>query len=244
MLSERGLARSHTSLWLNCAPRLNAQLMSQLDQMPSEQGPVHRWALPYVAQAPFSHNDVIAEVAFGMFNFLIENKSQSIRVINDAQIDKIIKLAIQQLSIIRGGPGFPREWFSQDHLEDATQLSSRLFEKLIIDPGHIMVHPRLEGLGILMSCHPDIIQGKQLIEVKMSRYPFRSQDLRQLIIYAMLAWFQGIELDFLTLINPRLGVSWQFSNENLAFLVSNDPPVILFQKLQEYLTGETIDRWV
>jgi hypothetical protein len=97
---------------------------------------------------------------------------------------------------------------------------------------------------MLASCHPDIIQGRQLSEVKMSKYGFRTQDIRQLIVYAMLAWYQGIQVDTLALINPRLGVTWHFTSENLAFLVSNDSAVMLFQKLQEYLTGDSIDHWM
>ena len=243
MLSERGLARGHISLWLRCAPHLNEQLINRLHQTPSGQSPVQNWAMPYEGTAPSRHNDVIAEVAFGIFNYLIEKKSPNTEDMPSQKINEIIKLAIQQLSIIRGGSGFPREWFSAEHLKDATQLASRLFEQFINEPHHVMVHSRLEGLGTLASCHPDIIHGSQLIEVKMSKYGFRTQDLRQLIIYSMLAWYQGIELDSLALINPRLGVTWQFTVEDLAFLVSNDPPAMLFHQLQAYLTGDSIDQW-
>jgi hypothetical protein len=244
MFSERGLARGHTNLWLNCAPRLNEQLINRLHQSPSELISKNFWALPHEGNAPSKHNDVIAEVAFGIFNYSVEKQSSRIEDISFKNTDLIIQLAIQQLAVIRGGTGFPREWFSADHLEDATLLASRLFEQLQNNQEQILVHPRLEGLGMLASCHPDIIQGRQLIEVKMSKYGFRTQDLRQLIVYALLAWYQGIEIDTLTLINPRLGITWQFTVDNLAFLVSNDSHAVLFQQLQEYLTGDSIDRWV
>jgi len=244
MLSERGLARGHTNLWLSCAPRLNQQLVNRLPHSSSELILVKNWALPYEGKSPSRHNDVIAEVAFGIFNYLVEKQTPTIEGISTAKIDHIIQLAIQQLSMIRGGSGFPREWFSSDHLDDATQLAFRLFEQLKDDLEHVLVHPRLEGLGMLASCHPDIIRERQLIEVKMSKYGFRTQDLRQIIVYAMLAWYQDIEIDSLALINPRLGVTWQFSVENLAFLVSNDSAVLLYQQLQEYLTGDSIDRWM
>lgn len=244
MLSERGLARGHTNLWLSCAPRLNEQLINRLHQSQSELISKNQWAFSYEGNASSKHNDVIAEVAFGIFNYSVEKQSSRIEDISFKNTDLIIQLAIQQLAVIRGGSGFPREWFSADHLEDATLLASRLFEQLQNNQEQILVHPRLEGLGMLASCHPDIIQGRQLIEVKMSKYGFRTQDLRQLIVYAMLAWHQGIEIDTLTLINPRLGITWQFTVDNLAFLVSNDSYTVLFQQLQEYLTGDSIDRWV
>ena len=244
MLSERGLARGHTNLWLSCAPRLNEQLINRLHQSPSELIGVKNWAMPYEGKSPSRHNDVIAEVAFGIFNHLVEENSSVITKISEEKTNLIIQHAIKQLAIIRGGTGFPREWFSSEHLEDATLLASRLSDQLQNDREKILVHPRLEGLGMLASCHPDIIHGRQLSEVKMSKYGFRTQDIRQIIVYAMLAWYQGIQVDTLALINPRLGVTWHFSSENLAFLVSNDSAVMLFQKLQEYLTGDSIDRWM
>lgn len=244
MLSERGLARGHTNLWLNCAPRLNEKLINQLHQSQTELISIHHWAIPYVGHSPSKHNDVIAEVAFGIFNYLVEKNSSSVEDISVKNTDLIIQHAIQQLAAIRGGDGFPREWFTADHLEDATLLASRLFEQLQANQQQLLVHPRLEGLGMLASCHPDIIQGRQLIEVKMSKYGFRTQDLRQLIVYAMLAWYQSIEIDTLTLINPRIGITWQFTVDNLACLVSNDSPAVIFQQLQEYLTGDSIDHWV
>jgi len=242
MLSERQLSRSHTSLWSYCAPRLNAKLVNSIELLQTAQNSVKRWDCPLETAITPQHNDLIAEVAFGIFNYLVEHNTNDIHSIDHISMEKIILHAIYQMSIIRKGTGFPRECFTLGHTADSSLLAHRLYKELKKYKGTPKVHYRLNGLGLLASCHPDIIIDKQLLEVKMSRYSFRAEDLRQLILYATLAWFNGIKLEILTLINPRLGITWQFSVQELAFLVSNDTPTVLYQKLEEYLTGESKSR--
>jgi len=239
MLSERQLSRSHAGLWSYCAPRLNAQLVNSIELLQTAHNSVKKWDSPLETAITSQHNDVIAEVAFGIFNYLVENNTSYIHSIDQVSMEKIILHAIYQMSIIRKGTGFPREWFTLGHIADSSLLAHRLYKELGKYKGTPKVHHRLNGLGLLASCHPDIIIDQQLFEVKMSRYSFRAEDLRQLILYATLAWFNGIKLEILTLINPRLGITWQFSVQDLAYLVSNDTPTILYQKLEEYLTGES-----
>ena len=44
-----------------------------------------------------------------------------------------------------------------------------------------------------------------MIEIKSSAYGFRIEDFRQLFLYQFLAIQNGITLDRLVLVNPRLG---------------------------------------
>lgn len=80
----------------------------------------------------------------------------------------------------------------------------------------------LPGTGIVDHCHPDLMCGTELIEVKMSRTIFRLADLQQLLVYTALAWLgTDRKIERVTLTNPVLGVAWSFELRELIREISD-----------------------
>jgi len=240
MLSERQLAAGFADLWRYWTPRLGPAFLASLREGGEHQGCVSRWAAPLASEVPARDNDLIAEIAFGLFFALAasgRNRKQRPFLVWSAQlVDSLIEASLARLALLRGSEELPRQWVSAAHLADCKALATRLYEHLAGFDETIEVHQRLEGIGMLNACHPDVLQGRSLVEVKMSKSSFRTVDLRQALVYAAMAHGHGIELDELALINPRLGLSWRFTLEGLVDQIAGTTPARLFDSIIRFVT--------
>jgi hypothetical protein len=114
-------------------------------------------------------------------------------------------------------------------------LAERLHEHLTAPGKPLQVQPRIPGTGLLQACHPDVLRGEELIEVKMSQASFRSTDIRQAVIYAALLHAEGERtVHALSLVNPRLGVTWHFALEDLARETAGCSAGLLLERISEW----------
>jgi hypothetical protein len=99
----------------------------------------------------------------------------------------------------------------------------------------------LPGTGIVDACHPDLIAGVELIEVKMARTIFRLSDIRQVLVYVALAWLgTDRRLQSVSLTNPMLGISWSFDLHTLIREISGESPARFFDKFDRLSRGEVV----
>lgn len=241
MLSERQLARGFAGAWQQWTPHLDAGFLASFRPGGSWAQAAQAWAPALAAQAPARHNDVVAEIAFGLVCAGLEEASLPIERLPEAEVEGVIGDALARLALLRRSEGLPREAVGAQHLDDARQLAVRLRDHLRGFPGTTRVHERLEGAGLLAACHPDIIQGDVIIEVKMSQVSFRSVDLRQLLVYAAMAHWNGRPARGLALVNPRLGLTWRFGVEALVEKVADCTPSTLFRALERFVSE---DGWI
>jgi hypothetical protein len=235
MISERQFIRSFPEMWKVWLPNLTPGLLHQISTFCELGMLVEHWSNPLTPQAPTAHNDLIAEIAFCSFSRVasMENFTNEDLAITNLDISK----AIESMVLIRGGR-FPMSSITKAHLEDSQRLMERLVKKLLTDSSSIVeIHPRLRGYGFLSSCHPDIIQGSNLIEIKMSKYGFRGSDIKQLLAYATLAHFNEREINEVSLLNPRLGILWKFTLKEFVRIFSNRRPTQLFEEIGSCLLG-------
>jgi hypothetical protein len=240
VLSERQLARGFADAWRCWTPHLDARLLASLRPDGTWQEAAQQWAPPLQATAPAKHNDAVAEIAFGLFCAELEEPAHPLEAFPVLDVEPIIEDALSRVALLRRGVGLVREDIGAEHLADARAMATRLRDHLGEQDGTPRVHERLEGAGVLAACHPDIMQGSTLVEVKMSKTGFRSADLRQLLVYAAMAHWNGIPAKELALVNPRLGLSWRFGVDELVERVADTTPDALFKDIERFVSEELL----
>lgn len=238
MLSERQLARGYAAAWQQWTPHLDASFLASLRPDGAWAHATSAWAPPLQAQAPARHNDVVAEIAFGLLCAGLEDAAFPIERLPANEVEGVVADALSRLALLRRSEGLPREAVGTPHLEDAYALALRLRDHLRGFPGTTRVHERLEGSGLLAACHPDVMQDDVIVEVKMSQVSFRSADLRQLLVYAAMAHWNHQPARELALVNPRLGLTWRFDVEALVQRVSDSTPASLYRSIERFVSEE------
>ena len=240
MLSERQLARGFSYVWRQWAPHLDARLLATLRPGGDWSHAVRNWAPMMQANVPAKQNDLVAEIAFGLFCAGIEDPQRPFDKFPEAETESIVADALERVALLRRAEVISRTSIGSTHMTDACELAARLRSHLAEFDGKPLVHEPLEGAGVLSACHPDVIQGDAIIEVKMSQLSFRSADLRQLLIYAAMAHWNDRPARKLALVNPRLGLSWRFDVDELVEKAADTTPRALFGTIQRFVSEELL----
>lgn len=198
MASEKYIAKFDEQLWRQCAPALSKTYQANFRSVLASTASRYQFAKPFVHRERPALNDLVAEISFAH-----AARSHDLRLRNEDR--NITQCAIDRINLVSGKQLKPDN-VSIATLRDSIALSHRLNQFLEQNTAvDIKFHPRLRGYGFLNSCSPDILATHTLIEVKTSAYGFRLEDFRQLFLYQFLAFQNGIHLDRLVLVNPRLG---------------------------------------
>lgn len=240
MASERQLVRGYQSWWAQWTPGLDANLIMR---MSTHQGPalgqVLAWESPVFSALPPRDSDLVAESAFGLFAFAAEAKV-AVELIPQDQVLLAVKGATDRILLLRGTGRSLEGLMTPEHIKFAKCLASRLLAWTSRLAGALEVQPRLPGTGIVDHCHPDLICGTELIEVKMTRTIFRLPDLQQLLVYSALAWLgTDRQIERITLTNPMLGVAWRFELRALIHEISGLSSSRFFDQFDEMSRGES-----
>ena len=211
-------------------------------RMSNHENPAHgqvlTWESPVFSALPPRDSDLIAESAFGLFTYAAEAKVP-VELIPQDQVWLAIKGATDRILILRGTGRSLEGMMTPEHVQFAKSLASRLLAWTSKLPGKLEIQPKLPGTGIVDHCHPDLICGTELIEVKMSRTLFRLPDLQQLLVYSALAWLgTDRQIDRITLTNPMLGVAWSFELRALIREISGLSSSKFFDQFDEMSRGE------
>jgi hypothetical protein len=239
MASERQLIRGHRSWWARWTPGLDASLMMRMSNPESPApGQVLTWESPVFSALPPRDSDLIAESAFGLFAYAAEAKVP-VELIPPDQVGLAVKGATDRILILRGTGRSLEGLMTPEHIQFAQRLAIRLLAWASKLPGVIEIQPKLPGAGIIDHCHPDLICGTELIEVKMSRTLFRLPDLQQLLVYSALAWLgTDRQIERVTLTNPMLGVAWTFELRPLIREISGLSTSRFFEQFHEMSRGD------
>ena len=179
MLSERQLARGLRSWWVRWAPGLDQPWIARMHAGGTPAHRVVRWTPPLHSKLAARDADLIAETAFGLFARAFQEK-RTVESLPDETRRVIVWAATQRIMLLRGTGRDLTSLMTESHLVESETLAVRLLDWTRARGHPPEIPPRLPGLGLVDACHPDIIAGPELIEVKMARSPFRLDDLRQL----------------------------------------------------------------
>lgn len=126
---------------------------------------------------------------------------------------------------------------------EAVDLSSRLRQIVSTIGGDVVVRPTFRGCGFLSEATADLIVGDCLVEVKAGKRSFRGEDVRQVLAYLALNHAaQGIAIERVALVNPRMGTYTILSVSTLALRVATTSHDELFNRIIYALTSGTPSR--
>jgi hypothetical protein len=99
------------------------------------------------------------------------------------------------------------------------------------------------GCGIVNSCEGDVQVGESLYEVKAGDRGFRVSDIRQLLIYAALAYSSdNLSFTKIGLFNPRTGMAWTKSIDEVCIAISGTKANDVLPRVVEHMQTSSIYR--
>ena len=238
MVSERQLIRGYRPWWARWTPGLDTNLIMRItNQQDRYPGQVLAWESPVFSTLPPQNSDLIAESAFGIFAYAAEAKV-AVELIPQDQVLIAVQRATDRILLLRGTGRSLEGLMTPEHIQFAKCLATRLLDWTSRLREKLEIQPKLPGTGIVDACHPDLICGTELIEVKMSRNIFRLSDIHQLLVYSALAWLgTDRQIERVTLTNPMLGVAWSFELRSLIREISGLSTPRFFDQFDEMSRG-------
>jgi hypothetical protein len=185
---------------------------------------------------------VVNEAAFRAFCSLHSEPKPVKRGDVLTAIDEQLATSIAYIGRFSAAPPIAATDIDDECRKEAGNLVLRL---LHFFPGAIAttLRPVFSGCGLISTCEGDLIEGSCLYEVKAGDRAFRVVDLRQLLTYSALAHAKG-DLTFseIGLFNPRTGVAWRRSLEEVSYALSGLRLSDTLSALVEQFSGASASR--
>lgn len=216
VISAERLARSQSSYWRELAPRMEPFVRAM------NLG-INRFAPPIPTEVPSERRAFVAELGFALFR----NRATT----GARDWEGAVRQVTERIARLSGDPLSEIAWPSKTEHDQANKLADKLSEfaqkrgrawKLTIDP-------EIPGCGIVDRAAADFMihrrrrriarrraEEQELFEVKAVDRPFRSEDIRQLLMYAALLSSANKTPERIGLVNPRLGTFAEWSPDELA----------------------------
>lgn len=227
MISERQFANNYNSFWDSLCPMLTS-FVSRINKAELE-----RFSLPIeMASESTGDRGLINETAFILFSMGDFEAKKFDHALNQA-FEKISKL--DEGRILKEAP-----------IEEVLELlvSYRKFLEIEkIDFNQVDFLVELKGCGFLDNCQGDFLYQNVLYESKCGDRNFRGSDLRQLLIYCALSYYEtGIIHDFIGLVNARRGVRYTEKTDNVSYSISGLTAIDLFESIRVFLEGQRVSK--
>ena len=238
MLSERAFARSFPVFWSSIAPRLDFDFLQDMGEPTCPFR--NRWDDTFQGTVPAKQNDLVAEMAFGLFCASLSHDVPP-EALPALEAETAFRQASQRIGVLRRLPIERTLSWTTEHTDDARALAGRLRTHIASPAPSIVIQPYLPGFGMLNACYADLASGDELIEVKMGAAPFRLQDVRQLLIYCILAHASGVlRIGACSLVNPRIGLTWRFAVPQLIEQISDLSPADFFETFVRFIDPQEV----
>uniref|UniRef100_UPI0039EFD176 hypothetical protein n=1 Tax=Bordetella sputigena TaxID=1416810 RepID=UPI0039EFD176 len=203
---------------------------------------VDRIAPPLTPKAPKGMRAVVNETAFLAFCSLHSKpkpaKHDEILMAIDGQLSD----SIAYVGRFSSASPLAAEDFDDECRKEAESLVLRLLQFF---PGveTTTLRPRFSGCGLVSACEGDLIEGSCLYEIKAGDRAFRVGDLRQLLTYSALAYAKdNLTFKEIGLFNPRTGVAWRKSLEDVSHALSGLRLSDTLSALVEQFSGASASR--
>jgi hypothetical protein len=231
MISERKFSNSFSSFWNELLPTADSFVRRMNLSL-------ERYCLPTESRLEVNRDrrSVVNELSFRLFMSLAKGKKLSIN-------DKM-KMSLEVSHYIeRLAPNINIDQpISKDEIEEAESLSSALAQYFFdTDLNKLQFWPVFRGCGRINSCRGDILSNGKLVEVKAGDRHFRITDVRQIIAYlALNSISKQYEIQHIALVNPRKGLFFETTVEDLIKDCSQRKPVDVFGDIIDFLSSEVV----
>lgn len=235
MISERKFANSFTSFWREALPRAEGYLRRMNCSLERIRPP-----LESVLPTDRESRAVINELGFRLFMRHAAGDVLTTDETNSIAADVVTYVKRIENPLISPEPRV----LTEGEIGEAREICGALAEFFTqAELRQLQFWPEFAGCGFINTCKADIIQDQCLIEVKAGDRSFRLTDLRQILVYCALAFAaRAYQLDAIVMINPRRGVYYEASVEELSVECSGAKPVDLFSEIITFVTSEPNSR--
>ncbi len=225
MISERQLAH-RASFWSAIAPMLDAFVrVINMDSV--------KFAPQVLALAPPEQRAFVGECAFELGRLTLEGAK-------GIDIQDVARLVDGRLALLDRTPPNPSESIrvALEALPEIRGLATNLVSLANKLGGPVKFAPEFLGCGYMSRCAGDMLVGACLVEVKSGKRSFRSEDLRQLVVYTALNYAgRTHDIDRVALVNPREGAFFQISLSALIRRIASTGDKEFFERFVFLVSG-------
>lgn len=223
MISERLFASQYSNFWRSALPNLEAVTRSVNLAYNRVSGPAHPTSSP-------SRRDLISEAGYFLFFESIQRPKESVEVLRLAAVASALDFL--RANIVEFTT--EKDELSAPEAEEVDRLAQWLrhyFRGQGVTLDQVSV-PSYKGHGIIQSCKGDFEFSDTLVEMKYVDRHFRSHDLRQVITYSALRYYEGKQVyKAVTILNPLLGIEFTTHIDELVYGASGSDLSEFFQRL-------------
>jgi hypothetical protein len=236
LISEIEFTRDHTSFWRTISP-LSEDFVRQINITVLD-----RYQTP-LSESDFSaRRALINEVGFEIFARARTNNRDPDVIISN-ELDEIMLQTSDYISRLRAAAPYFEQKMSFDEIEETKTIARRLLQ-FFQDFKDVIIRPVFTGCGRLDKCYGDVLADNILYEVKAGIRPFRSIDLRQLVLYLTLNFVsKQYKIENLALYNPRQGLYFSASINDFSVHFSGLSTEELCHKVSYELTSIDTNRF-
>jgi hypothetical protein len=226
LIDEHTFSRAYASFWREVTP-VSEIFVRRMNLLAGRAGP------PLASVVEPSRRAFVNELAFCMFADL---RSQSGEVLtrvalSDVDLRRLSRVAMLRIQAVQQTGGIVRE-VTDEEVAEAQALVQRL-EEYFSNSTNVMCEPSFKGCGILEACQGDVLASGCLYEIKAGNRPFRSEDVRQVLIYAALdrASGGGAYIEGVAFYNPRQGREFSITLRDLCIDVGGHEKDVLLDMI-------------
>jgi hypothetical protein len=235
VISEHQFAAHFSSVWHSIAPLSDGFWAFENKQ-------VDRIQVPLRPIAPKGMRAVINEAAFRAFCEIQPSPQPPSKGHLREVIHRNFQHALDYIARFSNAAAIQLSDVDSTCHDEALALVGRL---ALYFPAHqaTILKPSFAGCGLLSACEGDLIANNCLYEIKAGDRAFRVLDLRQLLTYAALAYAsRSLTFSHVGLFNPRTGVAWRRSLDEVCESVSGLRPTDTLSALIEQFSVASASR--
>jgi len=235
MISEHEFANGYTSIWNEVTP-LSSGYWKIENMLLTREAPAME------SRADKGIRGVVNEVAFRAFCNFREQGLQADGQLIASAVDANLDDSIAYVTRFAPRANVERQSFDGVCAHEAIALTRNLL-RFFRGRLPITLRPQFQGCGVVSACEGDILEGNCLYEIKAGDRAFRISDLRQLLVYSALAYSAGApQFQRIGLMNPRTGVSWTRSLEEVCQSIAGANPADVLSALVSHFSGASVSR--
>lgn len=237
MITEARFAASHHGFWHELLPMGESYIRNC-------NAGLARFARPLAGSSPARVRGIVNELGFRLFALCIRENYEPSSVPLDVVVTEAER-ARNFIASFRQHGRAPLPQLDGDGLREGLALASRtkaFFNRAAPADGSLLVEPSFPGCGWLSGCQGDALWATTIYEIKAGERAFRSTDVRQVFIYCALGFASKLyELDRVCLVNPRHGVYFSESLNDLCAALAGRSPTEVLSDIVEYISTATGD---
>lgn len=219
MINERDIAEKFTAIWKQHFPLLTPNFMRVFNE--SYVRSINAKPVPITVSMRF---DLISEVAFNLSEVSIKKKLTPAKyILNKRNFQNLIQQTFDsmwQTDSLK----LQKALLAPAEIEEAWKLSNNIVQFVKSTKAeNVYFKPKLRGFGFIPDLVADLLVDDTLYEIKTANRNFKSNDLKQLIIYLALQQVSnGDSWKYAGLYNPRKGTYCRFRVRDLIHNISGD----------------------